>query len=218
VIIYEPSLREMVIENMHEGRLIFSQDICYGIENSLLIFITVDTPANDDGSTDLTHVFCVAENIGQFINSDKHIIVKSTVPVGTCEKVKSIISRIQMEKQTQSTIEVASNPEFLKEGSAVNDFMHPDRIVIGSDNREIIRLMKELYTPVVHNTQCPLIIMDPKSAEITKYAANCMLATRISFINELAKLCEMIGARILLKLWAGLGMIFASVRSFSKLA
>jgi UDPglucose 6-dehydrogenase len=203
-IIYEPGLAEILAANLHEGRLIFSKDTGYGIENSPIIFITVGTPADRDGSTDLGHVFSAVEEVGKYINADKHIIIKSTVPVGTNFKIKSILSRIQMERKTGFRCEVVSNPEFLREGSAVNDFMYPDRIVVGTDNSDAVRLLRKIYLPVMCNAHCQLLIMDPPSAEISKYAANYMLAARISFINELAKLCDMTGADIT-KIARGIG-------------
>jgi UDPglucose 6-dehydrogenase len=201
---YEPGLNEIVKENIRKGRLLFAQDVSYGIKNSALIFITVNTPAAGDGSADLTEVFNVARDIGCYIDQDKQVIVKSTVTVGTCVKVSEVITRIQEMQNTDFGCEVAFNPEFLKEGSAVHDFMEPDRIVLGTDNPETIRLMKELYAPIIGKTACKLLIMDVWSAEITKYAANSMLATRISFVNELAKLCELTGADIT-KVTAGIG-------------
>jgi UDPglucose 6-dehydrogenase len=201
---YEPGLTEIVEENMTKERLLFSQDISYGIKNAALIFITVNTPAARDGSADLTEVVNVSQKIGNYLNQDKQVIVKSTVPVGTCAKVSDLIFQIQMEQNTNFSCEVAFNPEFLKEGSAVHDFMEPDRIILGTDNLETVRLMKELYAPIISKTACKLLVMDPRSAEITKYAANSMLATRISFVNELAKLCELTGADIT-KVTAGMG-------------
>jgi UDPglucose 6-dehydrogenase len=196
VIIYEPGLRELVIENMQKERLDFTVNIGWAIENASIIFITVNTLASSDGSSDLTQVFNVAKSIGNFINNNKQVIVKSTVPVGTCAETNELISKIQMERETCFPFEVAFNPEFLKEGSAVNDFMQPDRIVIGTDNEATIQLVTDLYSPITQKGNCPILIMDLQSAELTKYAANCMLAIRISFINELAKLCELTGADI----------------------
>jgi UDPglucose 6-dehydrogenase len=204
VLIYEPGLRELVSENRQKERLDFTLDIGCAVEKAAIIFITVNTPTSSEGSADLTQVFSVAKSVGNFINNNKQVIVKSTVPVGTCVKINELISKIQMERETCFPFEVAFNPEFLKEGSAIKDFMHPDRIVLGSDNPETIRLMKELYASITSKNGCPLLVMDVKSAEITKYAANCMLATRISFINELAKLCDCTGADIT-KVVAGVG-------------
>jgi UDPglucose 6-dehydrogenase len=181
---------------MQKERLDFTLNIGCAIENASIIFITVNTPAGSDGSADLTKIFNVAKSIGDFINNNKQVIVKSTVPVGTCAKINELISKIQMERETYFPFEVAFNPEFLKEGSAVNDFMQPDRIVIGTDNETTIQLATDLYSPITQKGNCPLLIMDLQSAELTKYAANCMLATRISFINELAQLCELTGADI----------------------
>jgi UDPglucose 6-dehydrogenase len=196
VMLYEPDLSEIVVENMRPGRLKFTSDIGCAIEDSAIIFITVNTPASCDGSADLTQVFNVAKSIGNFINNEKQVIVKSTVPVGTCAEIAVLIGAIQAGRKTGYRCEVAFNPEFLKEGSAVNDFMHPDRIVIGCSTPDTIRLMEELYAPITAQTGCPLLVMSMESAEITKYAANSMLATRISFVNELAKLSELTGADI----------------------
>ncbi|HOV14141.1 MAG TPA: UDP-glucose/GDP-mannose dehydrogenase family protein, partial [Spirochaetota bacterium] len=201
--IYEPRLDELVKNNKDAGRLSFTTDIKMGIENSLLIFIAVGTPTDEDGSADLKYVFKVAEEIATHINSYKIIVDKSTVPVGTGEKVKEIIQKKQKEINKSYEFDVVSNPEFLKEGAAIDDFMKPDRIVIGSDNPRTSEIMKELYSQFVKNGH-PIIMMDVKSAEITKYAANCMLATRISFINEMALLCERTGADIT-KVRVGIG-------------
>jgi len=188
--IYEPGLNEMVRRNRKEGRLKFTASLRDAIKESLVIFITVGTPPHEDGSADLTHVLDVAREIGQAMNSYRIVVTKSTVPVGTTEKVKDIISN-----ETDEPFDVASNPEFLKEGAAIDDFMRPDRVVVGADNPAVGELMKELYAPFVR-TGKPILTMDIRSAELTKYAANAMLATRISFMNEMANLCERLGADI----------------------
>lgn len=201
--IYEPRLDELVKNNKEAGRLSFTTDIKTGIENSLLIFIAVGTPTDEDGSADLKYVYQVAKDIATHINSYKIVVDKSTVPVGTAEEVRKIISVRQKELGKSYEFDVVSNPEFLKEGAAIDDFMKPDRIVIGADNPRTAEIMKELYSQFVKNGH-PIIMMDVKSAEITKYAANCMLATRISFMNDMALLCEKTGADIT-KVRVGLG-------------
>ncbi len=201
--IYEPRLDELVKNNKEAGRLSFTTDIKTGIESSLLIFIAVGTPTDEDGSADLKYVFKVAEDIAFYINSYKIVVDKSTVPVGTADKVREIILNGQKKLNKNFEFDVVSNPEFLKEGAAIDDFMKPDRIVIGSDNPRTSEIMKELYGQFVKNGH-PIIMMDVKSAEITKYAANCMLATRISFMNEISLLCEKSGADVT-KVRVGLG-------------
>ncbi len=186
--IYEPGLEEMVKKNVAEGRLSFTTNIEEAVKDSLLIFIAVGTPEGEDGSADLSHVLNVAEEIGKAMNGFKIIVDKSTVPVGTARKVGEILR-----KYTKHPFQVVSNPEFLKEGAAVEDFMKPDRVVIGTDDPATAEIMKELYAPYVRNEN-PIIIMDPESAELTKYASNAMLATRISFMNEIARICEKVGA------------------------
>lgn len=188
--IYEPGLEELIARNVKEGRLRFTTSLEEGVQNSLLIFIAVGTPSNDDGAVDLSAVFTVAEGIGKAMDGYKIIIVKSTVPVGTTRRVKEIISRL-----TNQKFDVVSNPEFLKEGNAVNDFMKPDRIVIGVEDVRVAEIMKELYAPFVR-TENPIIVMDIESAEMTKYAANALLAAKISFMNEIANLCEQVGADV----------------------
>ncbi|MCP4130479.1 MAG: UDP-glucose/GDP-mannose dehydrogenase family protein [bacterium] len=194
--IYEPGLEEMVKTNYSEGRLQFSTDIADGLKDSLFVFIAVGTPPGEDGSADLQYVLKVAKDIGKY--AEKYTIVgdKSTVPVGTANKVRNVI-REELAKRDRSDIEfdVISNPEFLKEGDAIDDFMRPDRIIVGVDNVRTAELVKELYEPFVRNGH-PIIIMDVLSSELTKYAANAMLATRISFMNEIALLCEATGADI----------------------
>jgi UDPglucose 6-dehydrogenase len=193
--IYEPGLEELVKRNYKEERLIFTNDIKDAIEKSLVIFIAVDTPSQADGSPNLKRIESVATDIGKYINSYKIIVNKSTVPVGTADFVKNIIMK-ELEKREESIeFDMVSNPEFLKEGTAIDDFMKPDRVVIGTDNVRTAEIMKELYAPFVRNEH-PIITMDIKSAEMTKYAANAFLATKISFINEIANLCEALGADV----------------------
>ncbi|OIP29326.1 MAG: UDP-glucose 6-dehydrogenase [Deltaproteobacteria bacterium CG_4_9_14_3_um_filter_44_9] len=188
--IYEPGLEELLKRNTKKERLQFTTNLKKAVKESFIIFIAVGTPQDDDGSADLNHVLEVAALIGKAMNGYKIIATKSTVPVGTTNRVRDAIG-----KETEHPFNVASNPEFLKEGAAVNDFMKPDRIIIGTDNQEAADIMKELYSPFVR-TGNPILIMDIESAEMTKYAANAMLATRVSFMNELANLCEKVGADI----------------------
>ncbi len=188
--IYEPGLEPIVLRNQREGRLTFTTDVGNAVERSEVVFIAVGTPPDEDGSADLQHVLAVATTIGQHMNAPKVVVTKSTVPVGTAEKVRAQIAR-----ETKTPFHVCSNPEFLKEGAAVEDFMKPDRVVVGVDSPEAARVIEELYTPFVR-TGNPLIVMDIPSAEMTKYAANAMLATRISFMNQIAQLCEAVGANV----------------------
>ena len=188
--IYEPGLKDMVARNMKEDRLFFTMDSKYAVEKSELIFIAVDTPADEDGSVDLKHVLAVARDIGKYMNGFKVVVDKSTVPVGTAEKVTA-----EIKKHTDHNFAVVSNPEFLKEGAAIDDFLRPDRIVIGTSNEEAAAIMKNLYRPFVRSGK-PILIMDERSAELTKYAANSLLATKISFINEIANLCDVLQADI----------------------
>jgi UDPglucose 6-dehydrogenase len=188
--IYEPGLETMVVRNQREGRLSFTTDVAQAVEASEVIFIAVGTPPDEDGSADLQHVLAVARTIGQNMNTSKLVVTKSTVPVGTAEKVRAEIAR-----HTTTPFHVCSNPEFLKEGAAVDDFMKPDRVVVGVDSDHAAKVIEELYAPFVR-TGNPLIVMDIPSAEMTKYAANAMLATRISFMNQIARLCEAVGANV----------------------
>ena len=190
--IYEPGLEPLVARNQREGRLQFTTDVGAAIERSDIVIIAVGTPPDEDGSADLQHVLAVARTIGEHMNSSKTVITKSTVPVGTAEKV-----RAEVAKHTKTPFHVCSNPEFLKEGAAVEDFMKPDRVILGVDSPESAKLLEELYAPFVR-TGNPLIFMDLPSAEMTKYAANAMLATRISFMNQVARLCEAVGADVTL--------------------
>ena len=188
--IYEPGLEPLVVHNLREGRLTFTTDVGQAVERSDVVFIAVGTPPDEDGSADLRHVLDVAGTIGRRMNARKIVITKSTVPVGTAERVRAEIA-----KHTTTPFHVCSNPEFLKEGAAVEDFMKPDRVVVGVDSDEAARVLEELYAPFVR-TGNPLIFMDLPSAEMTKYAANAMLATRISFMNQIAQLCEAVGADV----------------------
>jgi len=193
--IYEPGLDVLVHKNFAKNRLIFSTDINDALESSDIIFIAVGTPMGEDGSADLQYVLSVAKSIGE--NMKKHILVvdKSTVPIGTADKVREEIQRCLDERSSVLTFDVASNPEFLKEGAAIKDFMQPDRVVVGSNNEDSIQLMRNLYKPFTHSSD-RFISMDIRSAEMTKYAANAMLATRISFINEISNICEKVGADV----------------------
>jgi UDPglucose 6-dehydrogenase len=188
--IYEPGLTEMVKRNEKLGRLEFTTDLKYGVNNSLIIFIAVGTPSSPDGSSDISAVLSVAEGIAEHISDYRIIATKSTVPVGTSQKVTDVIK-----SKTEVPFDYVSNPEFLKEGAAVEDFMSPDRIVIGTTNPPVRTIMQQLYSPFMRKSS-RILFMDPLSAEMTKYAANTMLATRISFMNELSGLCEKLGADI----------------------
>ncbi len=188
--IYEPGLEELVARNVEEGRLHFSTDAAKAISEAKVCFIAVGTPAGEDGSADLRFVLAVAETIAKNMTSYKVVVNKSTVPVGTNQKVRDAISAL-----TDREFDVVSNPEFLKEGAAIDDFMKPDRVVIGTESEAAKKVMLDLYAPFVR-TGKPILVMDPASAEMTKYAANSMLATRISFMNEMAQICDRVGADI----------------------
>ena len=188
--IYEPGLEELVRRNRQEGRLTFTTTLPKAVRDSAIIFIAVGTPQGEDGSADLQHVLTVARDIAKAMNGYKVIVNKSTVPVGTSAKVRDVIRR-----ETTHPFSVVSNPEFLKQGAAIEDFMKPDRVVIGVESEHAKSVMGELYAPFVR-TGKPVIFMDIPSAEMTKYAANGMLATRISFMNEIASLCEKVGANV----------------------
>ncbi|MDO9264850.1 MAG: nucleotide sugar dehydrogenase, partial [Desulfosalsimonadaceae bacterium] len=183
--IFEPGLEDLVQRNLAEKRLAFTTNISKGMADSLFVFNCVGTPPKDDGSCDLSYVYGVAAEIGRHVDAYKIIINKSTVPVGTADEVKAIILRELSARNKTVLFDVVSNPEFLKEGDAVNDFMKPDRIIIGTNNPEAANLLMDLYAPFARSRD-KLIIMGTRSAEMTKYAANCMLATKISFINEMA--------------------------------
>jgi len=193
--IYEPGLTPLVEKNFTEGRLTFTTDAQFGVEFGELQFIAVGTPPDEDGSADLKYVLKVAETIATYMESPKLIIDKSTVPVGTADKVKATIQSVLDSRKSDLTFSVVSNPEFLKEGAAVNDCKRPDRIIIGTDSADAEEQMRELYAPFNRNHE-KIIVMDIKSAELTKYAANCMLATKISFMNEMANIAEHVGANI----------------------
>jgi len=193
--IYEPGLEELVIQNQFNGDLIFTNNLQNSLNNSVICFIAVGTPMGEEGSADLQYVYNAAREIGQFMRDDLIVVNKSTVPVGTAKKVKEIIEEELDKRNLRLNVHVISNPEFLKEGSAVQDFMRPERVIIGSDNEDVVQIMKELYTPFTKNHE-RFIVMDQRSAEMTKYTANAMLATRISFINEIANICEEVGADI----------------------
>jgi UDPglucose 6-dehydrogenase len=193
--IYEPGLREIVKNNVEKKRLSFTTQIKEGIDGSEVVFIAVGTPPGEDGSADMKHVLSVAKDIGRLLTSYLVIVTKSTVPVGTSERIRSAIKAELDKRNVSIPFDIASNPEFLKEGTAVDDFLKPERIVIGTDNGRAKEIMNRLYAPFVLNNH-PILFMDIASAEITKYAANAMLATRISFINEIANLCEILGADI----------------------
>ena len=193
--IFEPGLEEMVRRNVAAGRLTFSTDIEASVNFGEIQFIAVGTPPDEDGSADLQYVVAAARNIGRHMKSFKLVVDKSTVPVGTADRVKTAMQEELAARGLSTEFCVASNPEFLKEGAAVDDFMKPDRIVIGTESERATQLMRNLYTPFQRNRD-RLIVMDVRSAELTKYAANAMLATRISFMNELAILAEKLGADI----------------------
>jgi UDPglucose 6-dehydrogenase len=193
--IYEPGLKEMVLRNQAEGRLSFTTDAVSAVQSSLVIFIAVGTPPGEDGSADLKYVLGVAREVGRAMTGYKIIVDKSTVPVGTADKVRVAVQEELALRGIDLEFDVVSNPEFLKEGAAIDDFMKPDRVVIGTDNVRTAEIMKELYDPFMRK-QNRMIIMDIRSAEMTKYAANAMLATRISFMNQIAGLCERMGADV----------------------
>jgi UDPglucose 6-dehydrogenase len=193
--IYEPGLEDLIKRNSSEGRLRFTTDMKEALDNSLLIFIAVGTPMDEDGSCDTSHVLDVARKIGEHIDSYRIIIDKSTVPVGTADQVTITIKKTLKERGVDIEFDVVSNPEFLKEGNAVEDFMRPDRIVVGVNNVRTAEILKELYAPFVR-THNPILVMNPRSAEMTKYAANSMLACRISLMNEISNLCELSGANV----------------------
>lgn len=188
--IYEAGLEELIQRNLAQARLRFTTSLEITVRESDLIFIAVGTPPREDGTPDLAAVEAAAREIAQAMDSPKIVITKSTVPIGTTRRLKGIISSL-----TSYPVEVVSNPEFLKEGKAVEDFMRPDRVVLGVENEDVARTMKDLYAPFVR-TENPIIVMDLESAEMTKYAANALLATKISFMNEMAVLCEEVGADV----------------------
>ncbi len=193
--IFEPGLEPMLRSNMEKGRLAFTTRLTDALSGSEIIFIAVGTPPGEDGSADLSHVLSVASDVGKILDDYIVVATKSTVPVGTAEKVRKTIQEELDKRGVNVRFDMASNPEFLKEGAAIEDFLRPERIIIGVDNEKAGEKMKRLYMPFVLNNH-PILFMDIPSAELTKYAANAMLATRISFVNELANLCEVLGADI----------------------
>src|SRR5215472_9269608 len=188
--IYEPGLPEIVERNLREERLTFTTDLNAAVKKSLVIFVAVGTPTTPSGAADLTSVFKVASEIGRAMDRYKVIVVKSTVPVGTSEKVRAILK-----KETTHPFDLLSNPEFLKQGAAVEDFMKPDRVIVGADDVRPAEILRDLYAPFVR-TGSPVLIVDTHTAEMLKYAANAFLAARISFMNEIANLCERVGANV----------------------
>jgi len=193
--IHEPGLDQIVARNVAAGRLRFTTDVARAVGHGALQFIAVGTPPDEDGSADLKYVLAAARNIGRHMDEYKVVVDKSTVPVGTADKVRAAIAEALAQRGASIGFSVVSNPEFLKEGAAVEDFMRPDRIIVGAEDERAIRVMRELYAPFQRNHD-KLVVMDLRSAELTKYAANAMLATRISFMNELALLAERLGADI----------------------
>lgn len=188
--IFEPGLEELLKKNIDEKRLKFTTDLAMAVNKTDIIFLALPTPQSEDGSADLKHVLGVAKQIGQYMNGYKVIINKSTVPVGTAFKVRDIVK-----KGTKYGFDVVSNPEFLKEGAAINDFLKPDRVVIGTSSEKAAKIMEDVYAPFVR-TGKPIIFMDELSSELTKYAANSLLATKVTFMNEIANLCEIVGADV----------------------
>ncbi len=193
--IYEPGLEAMVLKNYQKGNLNFSTKLSDGLSKCDVVFIAVGTPMGEDGSADLKYVTAVAKQIGQEMQEKLIVVDKSTVPVGTADKVKETIDAELKKRNLDIEFHVVSNPEFLKEGAAIQDFMKPDRVVVGADNDFAVEQMRALYSPFVHNHD-RLIFMDIRSAEMTKYVANAMLATKISFMNEVANICELVGADV----------------------
>jgi UDPglucose 6-dehydrogenase len=193
--IFEPGLEDIVQRNVAEERLRFTGDLEEGVRKARFIFNCVGTPPQPDGSCDLSYVFRVAEQIGAVMTEPRIIVTKSTVPVGTADRIRAVIEEKLAARGVDVAVDVVSNPEFLKEGDAVNDFMKPDRIIIGTDNPCVAEEMANLYAPFARSRE-KLLLMSIRSAELTKYAANCMLATKISFINEIANICEKVGADI----------------------
>ncbi len=193
--IYEPGLERLVNKNIETGRLLFSTSLEESITDCEAIFIAVGTPPDEDGSADLKYVLSVAAEIGQYMKDYLVVITKSTVPINTAERVRVAVQAELTKRGSDLEFDVASNPEFLKEGAAINDFLKPDRIIVGTDSERAIKMIQRLYKPFLLNNH-PLIFMDIRSAEMTKYAANAMLATKISFMNEIANLCEIVGADV----------------------
>jgi UDPglucose 6-dehydrogenase len=188
--IFEPGLTDLLKKNIADERIVFTDSLEKAVRGTDIIFLALPTPQSEDGSADLQHVLNAAKQIGKFMNGYKVLVNKSTVPVGTADRVREIVA-----KETTFDFDVVSNPEFLKEGAAVNDFMKPDRIVVGTRSARALAMMEDLYAPFIR-TGNPLIVMDERSSELTKYAANSFLATKISFMNEIANLCEKVGADV----------------------
>lgn len=195
VSIYEPGLTQVVLRNSETGRLRFTTEIKDIIDKVDALFIAVGTPADEDGSADLSHVIAVAESIGKHISKYCLVVTKSTVPVGTNQKIKQTIQNQLNIRQVQCDFDIASNPEFLKEGAAVHDFMFPDRIILGVENKKSEQILRDIYSPY-NRTRDKVIVMDPASSELTKYAANCILATKISLMNEIANIADLVGSDI----------------------
>ncbi|HQH19849.1 MAG TPA: UDP-glucose/GDP-mannose dehydrogenase family protein, partial [Bacteroidales bacterium] len=193
--IYEPGLDEMIDRNVKKGRLHFTTDLSKIVNDTEVVFIAVGTPPDEDGSADLQYVLSVASEVGRNMNKYMLVVTKSTVPVGTAKKVRNALQAELDKRKSDLMFDVASNPEFLKEGAAIDDFMKPDRIVVGIESEKAQEIMNRLYKPFVLNGH-PVIFMDIPSAEMTKYAANSMLATKISFMNDIANLCEIMGADV----------------------
>jgi UDPglucose 6-dehydrogenase len=193
--VHEPGLDALIARNMREGRLRFTDSFAEGVESSNTYFIAVGTPSNSDGSADLRHVLEVASGLGKLVSGYCTVVDKSTVPVGTADRVKTAIQSEIQRRGAHVEFDVVSNPEFLKEGDAVNDFMRPDRVIIGTDSERPVELMRRLYTPYTRSHE-RMLVMGVRDAEMTKYAANSMLATRISFMNEIANLCERLGVDV----------------------
>lgn len=193
--IYEPGLEDMVRRSRADGRLTFGSSLEKGLEDATVVFICVGTPSRPDGSCDLTYVMQVASEIGRLMRGPLVVVNKSTVPVGTADAVHAVIAKEQDARGTSIPFSVVSNPEFLKEGDAVNDFMKPDRVIVGTDNHDVAALMRGLYAPFARNRD-KVIVTGVRSAEMIKYASNCMLAAKISFINEIANICERVGADV----------------------
>jgi len=193
--IYEPGLEDMVKRNVEKKRLFFSTSLKENLDDCEVVFIAVGTPPDEDGSADLQYVLAVAREVGRYMKQHLVVVTKSTVPIGTAKKVKAAVQDELNNRGSNLTFDVASNPEFLKEGDAINDFLRPDRIVIGIESDQAEKIMKKLYKPFLLNGH-PIVFMDIPSAEMTKYAANSMLATKISFMNDIANFCEIVGADV----------------------
>ncbi|MHB8173003.1 MAG: UDP-glucose dehydrogenase family protein [Nitrospirota bacterium] len=199
--IYEPGLEEMLKKNVKDGHISFTSDLAEAVQKALVVFIAVGTPPREDGSADLSYVEEVAQSIARNMNGYKVVVTKSTVPVGTGERLRAIISRSQREK---ADFDIVSNPEFLREGSAIEDFMHPNRVVIGADSDQAMAIMKDLYSPL-YLVETPFVLTNVATAEMIKYASNAFLAVKISFINEIANICELVRADVH-KVAVGMGL------------